>query len=210
MSGTTDPNQFRELLAYYHAGLEDGSVTPAQVVAWADGVIAKDDVIDPFFADVSLAGQNTNLLLQIIAGSIDPHSIFTAHRVSLGDLYWKIERRAISPTETNRRLQRILYGSSRTYDEEQLRIMGSAENLDLAIVGIYGSVDEAMMRVKEDLSIYSGFLVEHPGSWSSANASVDAVLREEQIAREERASRLAKVQADPPRKKPWWRLLRER
>lgn len=206
MSRTTDPSQFREILSYYLAGLEDGAVKPAQVVDWADRIIANDDVIDPFFADLSLAGQNINELLHIISEYLGAQHQPVGYWVALGDLYWKIERSSITPGETRERINRILYASSRTNDEERYRLIGSADALDLAIDRIYGSVDEAMNRLKEDLSIYAGFQVERPEQWHTAGLSVVAALQTERSVREERSALAEEAKKVAPPKKPWWKF----
>lgn len=202
MSVTTDPEKHRDILLSFQSGLEAGVVDASQVVAWVDMVIANDPEIHPFFADLALAGHDVNRLLSVFGEHLGAPQQPIGYRVLLGALYWRIERKEIAPADVRSRLVGYLYTVAQVDDEERYRLFGSEDALSLALDGIHGTVDDAMHQLKEDLSIYSGFLVEHPELWSSASASVDAVLRQEHAAREARAARSAKVQVNPPRKKP--------
>ncbi len=63
-----------------------------------------------------------------------------------------------------------------------------------------------MTRLKEDLSIYSGFQVEKPEQWHTAGLSVVAALEKERSVREERAALAAQARTVTPAKKPWWKF----
>ena len=204
MSGTTDPAQFRELLAYYMAGLQDGAILPEQIAAWSDRIIAQDDEIDPFFADLAVAGHDVNRILSTLKEFLGPNRLSTGYRVSLGDLYWRLERSLITPAQALNRLDRFLYASTDVDDAERYRLMGAEGDLDLAVDRIYGSVDDAMVRLKNDLAIYSGFQVEDPEKWRSANEQVEATLKSEAERREAREA--AQRTRPPAKRKPWWRL----
>lgn len=191
MSDTTHPDQHRELFAFYQAGLESGAIKPDQIIAWVDRIIAHDDEVDPFFADLALAGHDINKLLATIKELLGDGRHPTGYRVSLGDLYWRLERKEITPTEAHDRIRGYLYASSQIDDDERYRLIGSEDALSLALDRIWGSVEEAMTRLKGDLRIYSGFQLERPELWHSANSSVESALKKEQADRDERAARSA-------------------
>lgn len=200
MPGTTDPNLYRELLACYQAGLESGAVKPEQIVAWVDGIIEHDVEVDPFFADLALAGHDMNKLLATINEFLGEGRHPAGYRVPLGDLYWRLERKEITPTEAHDRIRGYLYATTQMEDEERHRLIGSEDALSLALDRIWGSVEEAMGRLKGDLSIYSGFQLERPELWHTANASVEDALKQEQVAR------AANSRTARPAKKPWWKF----
>lgn len=207
MSSTTKPDEVKGILAFFTAGLEGGAIKPEQISLWVDGIVAKDDEVDPFFAELALAGKDINKQLTVLKEYLGSGLQPFGHRVFLGELFWRVVHKEITPQSALQRLDRILYGTwTDPMDHERTRLYGTEADLDLSVDGMYGSVKEAMERLQDDLRIYAGFVIDAPEAWADANVAVEHALGLERERTKAEVTTEIKRQASVLVRKPWWKF----
>ena len=159
------PKIYLEHYRIFNLGLTSGVITQKEVVAWADGVLLKEDATDSFVVELSLMGsKDKNAVITLLNGFIGQEIAPIAGRVLLGLLYRRFVDGVLSLETTVRAIDRLILTAGLT-KEEQRFMLPFDDGYSLAKSQTFGTEEAIELATLRFLEVYKDFSLENMHEW---------------------------------------------
>ncbi|MBL7916227.1 MAG: hypothetical protein JNL49_14445 [Bacteroidia bacterium] len=139
MSPTHQTNQ--DLYRVFSLGLATNVITQNEIVAWADGVILKEEAPDSFVVELSLEGsKDRNDVITLLKCFIGPEMTPVAGRVVLGFIYRRFVDGKMSLKNAVSAIDRLIRTAGLS-EEEQRFMLPLDDGYALVTSGTFGTVE---------------------------------------------------------------------
>lgn len=136
----------------FKLALEAGVIDRQEIVRWADGLLISEKY-DDRLAEISLSGSKTNKDIEALLGELAaPDDDFTGLRRMLGRMHAALEADPTRLHEFTRFLEQLWIRHDYTLPDDLGFIIGIEDDYLLAEEGQFGSIDETLSRLLDDLA----------------------------------------------------------
>lgn len=164
----TNPVLFR----VFSLGLTTNVIAQNEIVAWADGVILKDDAPDSFVVELSLVGnRDKNDIITLLNGFIGPEMAPVAGRVVLGLVYRRFVDGKLSLKNAVSAID-MLIRTAGLSEEEQRLMLPLDDGYALATSSTFGTVETIETETMRFLEVYKEFRLDNMHEWQEIDATI--------------------------------------
>lgn len=182
------PENYLLLLSVFRRGLQNGLVSKADVVKWADAIILAEDEPDYFFIEIAVA-PDVNNLLEII-GNLPLQYEPVTERVLLGLLYLKVKQDLIEPRKTASILDEI-NAMDALSGEERNELYEFSDDFERKYrTEFFGEWEADVLHF---LSDYESFTLDNAAEWATINTILEARVNAIEQERQRRYERSIKI-----------------